>query len=145
MDVVVRRKLIPCSCKKSNLHYTGGIIPNCNEWRDHLRDLAPEQHSSKETSQQLRVIGDITSGLTSPKIEPTDISHRCIRPLRQKTIVKRNVSCRVQATSLKSHCIKFCSIKLSFHNQTTHRHIQSVTIQETEYGLRCDSDRRYDE
>ena len=29
----------------------------------HLRDLAPGQHSSEETSQRWLVVGDITSGL----------------------------------------------------------------------------------
>ena len=39
-------------CKKSNLHYTRGITPkHVTSGGVHLRDLAPGQHSSEETSQ----------------------------------------------------------------------------------------------
>ena len=36
----------------------------------HLRDLAPGQHSSEETSQQWRVNGDTVLDLTGRVIEP---------------------------------------------------------------------------
>ena len=36
----------------------------------HLGSLAPGQHSSEETSQQRRVVGDSISDLTGPVIEP---------------------------------------------------------------------------
>ena len=43
----------------------------CNEWRDHLRGLAPGQYCcSKETSQQWRALGDTVSDLTGLGIEP---------------------------------------------------------------------------
>ena len=46
------------------------ILPEaCNEWRDHLRGLAPGQHSSDETSLRWRAVGDNTSSLTDLEIE----------------------------------------------------------------------------
>ena len=42
----------------------------CNEWRAHLRSLASGQHSSEETSQRWRAIGDTMSDLTGSGIEP---------------------------------------------------------------------------
>ena len=41
----------------------------CGE--DHLRDLAPGQHISEETSQLLRAIGDPVFDLTFPETEPS--------------------------------------------------------------------------
>ena len=35
-----------------------------------LRGLTPGQHSSKETSQQWRAVGDTVSNSTGPGIEP---------------------------------------------------------------------------
>ena len=44
---------------KSNLHYTRRITPKrVTSCGAHLRGLAPRQHSSKETSQRWRVVGD---------------------------------------------------------------------------------------
>ena len=44
--------------------------------RDHLRCLAPEQHSSEETSPRWRAVGDTVFDLTGlgiePKTSPTD-------------------------------------------------------------------------
>ena len=40
---------------KSSL-YLRYYAETCNEWRDHLRGLAPGQHSSEETSQRLRAL-----------------------------------------------------------------------------------------
>ena len=36
----------------------------------HIRGLASGQHSSEETSQLWRVVGDTVSDLTGPRIEP---------------------------------------------------------------------------
>ena len=36
----------------------------------HLRDLTPGQHSSEETSQRWRAVGDTVSDLTGPGSEP---------------------------------------------------------------------------
>ena len=47
---------------KSNLHYTRRITPKrVTSCGAHLRGLAPGQHSSEETSQQWRVVGDTVS------------------------------------------------------------------------------------
>ena len=56
---------------KSNLHCTRGIMPKrVTSSGAHLRDLAPGLHSSEETSQQWRAVGDIVSDFTDPEIEP---------------------------------------------------------------------------
>ena len=48
-----------CSKIKSNLHYTRRITPKrVTSCGAHLRGLAPGQHSSEETSQRWRVVGD---------------------------------------------------------------------------------------
>ena len=45
--------------KKSNLHHTRGITPNrVTSSEAHLHGLAPGQHSSEETSQRWRAVGD---------------------------------------------------------------------------------------
>ena len=44
---------------ESNLHYTRGITPKCvTSGGAHLRCFASGQHSSEETSQRWRVVGD---------------------------------------------------------------------------------------
>ena len=44
---------------KSNLFYTCGITPKrVTSGGAHLRDLAPGQHSSEETSQRKQAMGD---------------------------------------------------------------------------------------
>ena len=54
---------------ESNL-YTRRITPKrVTSGGAHLRGLAPGQHSSEETSQRRRVVGD-TVNLTGPRIEP---------------------------------------------------------------------------
>ena len=56
--------------KKSNLHYTRGItLKRVTSSGAHLRGLAPGLHSSEETSQWWRAVGD-TADLTGPGIEP---------------------------------------------------------------------------
>ena len=48
--------------QKSNLHYTRRITPKrVTSCGAHLRGLAPGQHSSEETSQRWRVVGDTVS------------------------------------------------------------------------------------
>ena len=48
-----------CQIKKSNHHYTRRIMPKrVTSCGAHLRGLAPGQHSSEETSQRWRVVGD---------------------------------------------------------------------------------------
>ena len=56
---------------KSNLHYTRGITPKrVTSSEAHLRGLAPGLHSSEETSQRWRAVGDTVPFLTGPGIEP---------------------------------------------------------------------------
>ena len=56
--------------QKSNLHCTR-ITTSKRVTSDklHLRDLAHGQHSSEETSQRLRAVGDTVSDLTGPRTE----------------------------------------------------------------------------
>ena len=57
--------------KKSNLHYAPSIMSKrVTSGGVHLRGLAPGQHSSEETSQRWRVVGDTVSDLTDPGFEP---------------------------------------------------------------------------
>ena len=72
-----------CKSKKSNLPYTRGITPKrVTSGGIHLRGLAPGQHSSKETSQWWRAVGDTVSDLTGQRIEleipRTDLKHCAI-------------------------------------------------------------------
>ena len=53
---------------KSNLHYIRGITP-----KHETSDLAPGPHSSEETLQRWRAVGDIVSDLTGPGIEPQNL------------------------------------------------------------------------
>ena len=56
---------------KSNLPCARGITPRCaTSGRAHLRDLAPKQRSSEETSRRWRAVADSESDLTGPVIEP---------------------------------------------------------------------------
>ena len=56
---------------KSNLHYARSITPKCTmSGESHLRCFAPGQHSSEETSQRWRAVGDTVSDLTRAGIEP---------------------------------------------------------------------------
>ena len=54
--------LVPGLDFKSNLHYTCRITPKrVTSCGGHFRGLAPGQHSSEETSQRWRVVGDTVS------------------------------------------------------------------------------------
>ena len=56
--------------KKKKLHYTRRITSrSVTSAEAHLRDLAPEQHSSEETSQRWRVVGDTGFDSTRQGIE----------------------------------------------------------------------------
>ena len=58
----VARKVENILKTKSNLHYTRGITPKrVTSGGAHLRDLAPGLHSSEETSQRWRAVGDSVS------------------------------------------------------------------------------------
>ena len=60
-----------------NLHYTRGITPKrVTSGGDHLHGLAPGLHSSEETSQRWRALGDTALDLTDPEIETQDLSLR---------------------------------------------------------------------
>ena len=51
--------------KKVAIHYVSGISPNrVTRVGGHPRDLAPGQHSSEETFQWRRAVGDTVSDLT---------------------------------------------------------------------------------
>ena len=57
--------------KNSNRHYTRGITAKrVTSGGIHLRNLAPGQHSSEETSQRWRAVDDTLSDLTGQVIEP---------------------------------------------------------------------------
>ena len=57
------------SNQKSNLHYTRRFTPKrVTSCGAHLRGLAPGQHTSEESSQRWRVVGD-TADLTDRGIE----------------------------------------------------------------------------
>ena len=59
------------SMSKPNLHYTRGITPKrVTSGGVRLRGLAPGQHSSEETMQRWRAVGNTVSGLTVPGIKP---------------------------------------------------------------------------
>ena len=61
---------------KSNLHYTRRITPKrVTSCGSHLRGLAPGQHSSEETSQRWRVVGDTVS-FDLPGSRTPDLPHR---------------------------------------------------------------------
>ena len=71
--------------EKSNDHNTRDITPQrVTSGGIHLRGLAPGQHSSEETSQRWRVIGNAVSDLTSPVIDP-QISRTDTTVLNQQT------------------------------------------------------------
>ena len=53
--------------QKSNFHYTRGNTPKrITSGGIHLRGLAPGQHSSEDTSQRWRAVGDTVSDSTAP-------------------------------------------------------------------------------
>ena len=56
---------------KSNLSYAGESTPKrVTSGEDHLRGLAPGQHSSEKTSQRWGAVGDTVFDLADPKFEP---------------------------------------------------------------------------
>ena len=56
---------------KSNLHYTRGITPKrATSGGIHLRGLAPGQHSSEETSQRWRAVGNAVYDLIGTESNP---------------------------------------------------------------------------
>ena len=58
-----------------NLHYTRGImLKRVTSGGIHLRGLGPGQHSSEETSQQWRAIGDTVSNLTDRESNPRPLA-----------------------------------------------------------------------
>ena len=68
-----RRPLEPHADRvnKSKLDYARGITPkSVTSGGAHLRCLAPGQHSSEETSQRRRAVGDTLPDLIGPGIEP---------------------------------------------------------------------------
>ena len=61
--------------KKSNLYYTRDIPPKrVTNGGNHLRGLAPGQHSSEETSQRWRAVGNSVSKWTTSRIKPMTYS-----------------------------------------------------------------------
>ena len=55
----------------SNFHYTRRVMPKREtSGRPHLRGLKPRQHSSEETVQQGRAVGDTVPDLTVSPIKP---------------------------------------------------------------------------
>ena len=56
---------------KSKLHNIRDITPKrVTSGRAHFRGSAPGQHSSEETSQRWRAVGDKCADLTCPEIDP---------------------------------------------------------------------------
>ena len=65
---------------KSNVHYTRGITPKrVTSGGAHLCGLAPGLHSSEETSQRWRAVGDTVADLTGPRIEPQTSRSESVR------------------------------------------------------------------
>ena len=65
--------------KKSNLRCFSGITPRrVTSGGVHLRGLAPGQHSSDETAQGWRVVGDAVSDLTDPKNARIELRETCL-------------------------------------------------------------------
>ena len=59
LDAADERSNCKSKLKKYNLHYTRGNRPKrVTSAGAHLRGLAPGQHSSEETSQRWRAVGD---------------------------------------------------------------------------------------
>ena len=55
-------KIVDQKKSKSNFHYTRAITPKrVTSGGNHLRGLAPGQHSSDVTSQRWRAVGDTVS------------------------------------------------------------------------------------
>ena len=73
------------SKSKLSHHYTRGITPKrVTSDGIHLHDLAPGLHSSEETSQWWRVVGDNVSDLTGLGIAPktdSDVFTNCANGL----------------------------------------------------------------
>ena len=62
---------------KSNLHYTRRITPKrVTSCGAHLRGLAPGQHSSEETLQRWRVVGNTLCRFDRPGYRTSDLPHR---------------------------------------------------------------------
>ena len=69
--MAIQVQIIFMGQKQSNLHCTCVITPKrVTKGGAHLRGFARGQHSSEETSQRRRAIGDIVSDLTDLGIEP---------------------------------------------------------------------------
>ena len=92
---IIRQKITDIQIKKSNLHYTRSITPKrVTSGGVHLSGLAPGQHSSEETSQRWRAVGDSTSDLTGPGIEPAAllaVSLTTLPNLLQKYFIRTNL------------------------------------------------------
>ena len=72
---------------ESNLHYTRRITPKLvTSCGDHLCGLAPGQHSSEQTSQRWRVVGDNCADLTGPGIEPQTYRTDSVRLATELTV-----------------------------------------------------------
>ena len=65
--------------KRLNLHYTRDITApkRVTSGGIHLRGLAPGQHSSEETSQRWRAVGDTVLDFTGPGFDPTTSGIDC--------------------------------------------------------------------
>ena len=70
---VFKKRFLNLSIKKFKIKfslYSRYYAEACNEWRVHLCDLTPGQHSFEETSQRWRTVDDTVSDLTGPVIKP---------------------------------------------------------------------------
>ena len=97
LDVFLQRIALSFSInsfnKKSNLYYTRGVTPKrVTIGGIHLRGLAPGQHSSEETSQRWRVVGDTLFDLTGPGIEPsTSLTESDVLTTTQSVLMVHNI------------------------------------------------------
>ena len=67
MNIMKQMKMV--SCLLNQIHSTRGITPkHAMRGRVHLRVLAPGQHSSEETTQRWRAVGDTVPDLAGPGI-----------------------------------------------------------------------------
>ena len=102
---------------KPNLHYTRGMMP-----KRETSGLAPEQHSSEETSQRWRAVGDTVSDSTGPRIEPQTsriysetLNNRANRQAHSKQLIKKcfsRSSPRHTAYQIVSKCGSFSTRRL---------------------------------
>ena len=121
--------------KKSHLHYTRGITPKrVTSDLVHRRCIAPGQHSSEETLQRWRAVGDTTSDLAISGIEhqkPRMVCHINTTPTgswNMRLSVSINDCKEIADTSGKfgSPFFDYCVVITLCYNESKTRHFHSI-------------------